>query len=102
MLQLVIGAVLFAIQGQAQASAQSRAADRAKSIAELHPCDAGKAAALVGRTADTKTLSQAIKLSGSYNVRIVRQGDPISMDYSTDRITIELDDNNKVLRLSCG
>jgi hypothetical protein len=88
-------------QGAASAPAQSET-ERARSIAELMPCDASKARQLVGSMADTRTVARAIKLSGSYNVRIVRPGDPISMDYQTDRITIELDDNNKVVRLSCG
>jgi hypothetical protein len=101
--QLMIGAFYLAGQGEAQSPAASPPEHgRAQAIAELHPCDAAKVRALVGRTADTKTVAQAIKLSGSHNMRIVRSGDPVSMDYSTDRITIELDNNNKVLRLSCG
>jgi hypothetical protein len=101
--QLMIGAFYLAGQGQTQSPAASPAEpERTKAIAELRPCDAAKVRTLVGRTADTKTVAQAIKLSGSHNIRIVRPGDQVSMDYSTDRITIELDNNNKVLRLSCG
>jgi hypothetical protein len=36
-------------------------------------------------------VAQALKLSGSFTVRVVRPGVPISMDYAADRITIEID-----------
>ena len=77
-------------------------ADRARSLAELHPCDAGPAQRLVGRRATARLLAAARRLSGASSIRLVRPGEPISMDYSTDRLTIEVDERNRLLRLSCG
>ena len=34
--------------------------------------------------------------------RWIHPGEPVTMDYSQDRLNIELDEANKVTRLSCG
>lgn len=77
-------------------------AGRARSIAELHPCRADGAQALVGRAASAGAVAEAMRLSGAAQARIVRPGEPITMDYSTDRITIEVDARNCIIRLDCG
>lgn len=60
----------------AREPALSDEAERARSIAELMPCDAAKAQSLVGRAADTRAVAEAIQRSGASHARIVRPGDP--------------------------
>jgi hypothetical protein len=103
MIEFLIATALSAGQDKVSNASPSRAeVERAKSLAELQPCNAAKAQVLVGRLADTATVEQAMKLSSSLSVRIVRSGDPMSMEHWTDRITVELDNQGKILRLSCG
>ena len=75
---------------------------RAAAIDELHPCEAQKVQSFVSRPAVEATIAKAVELSGSSTARIVRPGQPISMDYQTDRLTIEVDRRNRIIRISCG
>ena len=54
------------------------------------------------RVASTATVARALRLGGASTARIVRPGQAIAMDYETDRLTIEVDAKNRILRLSCG
>ena len=40
--------------------------------------------------------------AGAKEVRVIRPGDPVSMDYSTGRINIELDRQDRAVRFRCG
>ena len=40
--------------------------------------------------------------AGAKEVRVIRPGDPVSMDYSTGRINIELDQQDRAVRFRCG
>ena len=75
---------------------------QAASIAELHPCKTKAAQALLHQPALPANVAKAMKLSGSSTVRIVRPGQPVAMDYRTDRLTIEVDGLDKIIAISCG
>jgi hypothetical protein len=74
----------------------------ASAIDEQHPCRAEHAQSLVGRVADARTVARANRLSGSAIARVVRPGQPISMDYNTARLTIEIDEKKRIIRLYCS
>jgi len=60
-------------------------------------CDAEMLGYLVGQQIgeiDTTTLPQPM--------RIIRPGMAVTMDYRTDRMNIELDEHDRVLRVYCG
>ena len=40
--------------------------------------------------------------AGAKEVRVIRPGDPVSMDYLTGRINIELDRQDRAVRFRCG
>jgi hypothetical protein len=82
--------------------AQGAAAQPAKTLLQPTRCDADKAQALLRRAADTSTLTEAIRLSGSHNLRVVWPGDRVDIDANRDRLTIEVDSGNKIARLRCG
>lgn len=48
---------------------------------------------------DEKVLLQK---SGAATLRLVRPGEAITMDYQTDRLTVELDEAGVILVLRCG
>jgi hypothetical protein len=97
---IMLSVLLMSLSGAD--GAQFPDADRARALAELHPCDARAAQKLVGRVANPRLIARALRLRGAAQARLVRPGQPISMDYATDRITIEVDARDRVIRLSCG
>jgi hypothetical protein len=90
----------FAICNGSAAGAQN--AFWASATDQQHPCDAGKVQSYVGRVAEARTVAEITSRSGSATVRVVMPGQPISMDYNTARLTIEVDEKNRIVRLYCG
>lgn len=43
-----------------------------------------------------------LEKSGAATLRLVRPGEAITMDYQTDRLTVELDEADVILALRCG
>jgi hypothetical protein len=93
---------VLSIVGAAALLAQGAGAPPPKSLVQAAKCDAGKAQALLRRAADTSALAEAIRLSGSHNLRVVWPGDRVDEDANGDRLTIEVDSSNKIARLRCG
>ena len=64
-------------------------------------CDAGAAAALVGRQADASE-AEAQRLSGARTVRRYTTGVAVTMDYRPDRLNVETNADGTIVKLSCG
>jgi hypothetical protein len=65
-------------------------------------CNAEGLANYVGREATAKTGGEIMRQSGARVVRWVPKGAMITMEFSADRVTINLDENNRVERINCG
>ena len=65
-------------------------------------CDASKAQFAVGHEAGLAIQDRARERSGARSLRTLRPGQVITMEYSGDRLNLELDASAKVLRVSCG
>ena len=65
-------------------------------------CMADKARGLVGEGARPDLAAKALVLTGARTIRWINPGQPVTMDYSQDRLNIELNEANKVTRFSCG
>lgn len=64
-------------------------------------CDPAAAEALIGR--DAVSDAQAKELTGATIVRQIAPGDPVTMDFRRERVTIETDPaSGKIIRASCG
>lgn len=64
-------------------------------------CKPEAAQALVGR--DKVTDDEAMQLTGATLVRQIKPGDPVTMDFRQERVTIETDEKTgKIVRASCG
>ncbi|WP_019171827.1 I78 family peptidase inhibitor [Pseudaminobacter salicylatoxidans] len=64
-------------------------------------CDRQAAEVLAGR--DRITDDEAKRLTGATMVRQVKPGDPVTMDFRQERVTIETDPNTgKIVRAVCG
>lgn len=65
-------------------------------------CEASRAQTLIGRTASSELGAEAQRLTGGVAIRWIQPGQAVTMDYRTDRINIELDARNRVIRITCG
>lgn len=67
----------------------------------LGTCSADVVQRLIGRPRSKETGEQALRLSGAAQLRWIAPGDPVAMDYSTDRINLETD-GRLIFRAYCG
>ncbi|MBV7266225.1 I78 family peptidase inhibitor [Erythrobacter ani] len=56
----------------------------------------------LGMTATEQTISEVKAASGAISVRLLPVGKPVSAEGATGRISIELDEANRISRLYCG
>ena len=65
-------------------------------------CRAGSADRFVGQTATADLGSEILAATGAKRIRWVPYGGVITMDYSPSRLTVRLDQQNRVTSASCG
>ena len=66
-------------------------------------CRAGRLRAYQGVPLTADTLARiTAAASGVQNVRTIRPGDAVTMDYRVDRLNVELDEAGRITRLRCG
>lgn len=65
-------------------------------------CRAGAADRFVGEAASAELGSKMLAASGAKRLRWVPHGGVITMDYSTNRLTVRLDKQNRVESATCG
>jgi hypothetical protein len=69
---------------------------------EVAECSALPAQDLVGRQHSDALGKQALKRTGTAVIRLIRPGQAVTMDYRTDRLNIEIDEREKIIRITCG
>lgn len=62
-------------------------------------CDEAKAAKLVGAPAPSD--AEVRKATGATKIRRVKPGQPVTLDFSASRVTLEIE-NGKVVAARCG
>lgn len=66
-------------------------------------CNAAAAKAFVGREATEATVAEAQTAAGATGaVRVIKPGQPVTMDFRGDRLNIEVDERNGIVRITCG
>lgn len=63
-------------------------------------CNADAAQPFVGQPASAA--EQARAASGARTMRLIRPGQAVTMDYRPDRLNVELDASDSIVKLSCG
>jgi hypothetical protein len=56
----------------------------------------------LGKTADRYTIQNVMNLTGSGTLRVLRPGDPATMDFRENRVTIQLDQKGNIREITCG
>ena len=65
-------------------------------------CDAKAASAYVGQAIGEQVAAQAKSAAGARGVRIIRPGMAVTMDYRAGRLNLEVDEQGRIIRASCG
>src|SRR3546814_10424440 len=64
-------------------------------------CDADAAQSYIGQDASEATVAEAKAAAGATGaLRVVKPGQPVTMDFRADRLNVEVDDDNAIDRKS--
>ena len=67
-----------------------------------HTCNAQGTDHFIGQVGDSATGAAIKKATNSAELRWAPPGYMLTMDFSADRVTIWLDDQRKITKISCG
>ncbi len=93
----VIATTILAVSACAQTPAVE-----SQPVDDLVACGGGKVRPLIGRTYDEALAGEVQRLSGAGAIRWIRPGQAITMDYRDDRLNLELDQADRIVRVRCG
>ncbi|MBT9303751.1 MULTISPECIES: I78 family peptidase inhibitor [Pseudomonas] len=65
-------------------------------------CEAKAAQFTIGQKASPQLLEQARTRAGAQNARILKPNDMITLEYRSDRLNLNTDDNLVITRVNCG
>lgn len=65
-------------------------------------CDSAAAQAFAGKPISEALVEQTQRTTGAGNVRVLRPGDAMTMDYDPTRLNLDIDATGVVQRASCG
>lgn len=87
-----------------EAAAESDAADVSAAMNEMEEgCKAAAEALAVWTEKPWDEAKEAVSAGeGVATVRVIRPGEPVTMDYRANRLNVELDDGDKIVRIFCG
>ena len=95
-------AALFAAPALLVACATAPAQTPIHGVTPRHTCDATKTGAFIGKPG-TQAVGAAIKdVTSAAVLRWAPPGYMLTMDFRADRVTIWLDANRKITKISCG
>ena len=66
------------------------------------PCRQEAFNGLVGKVADAATVEKAVRDSGAKHARIVKPNMAVTMDFREDRVTIQVDADNRITGIGCN
>ena len=78
------------------------AQQQATPAAPLGTCAAEPAQFALGYHSTDALQAEVLRRSGARTIRVIRPGDAVTMDFSTERVNMELDAGNRVVRVRCG
>ena len=66
-------------------------------------CDADAAQSYIGQDASEATVAEAKATAGATGaLRVIKPGQAVTMDFRADRLNVEVDDGNAIVRITCG
>lgn len=86
----------------AACAAPPPAADAPAAHMPASACNADAAQSLVGQAATQDNFEAARKASGAATLRMLKPGQPMTMDFRGDRVNVLEDANGKIEKITCG
>jgi hypothetical protein len=65
-------------------------------------CTAANAKQFLGQELDARNADEARAYAGALRSRIIKPGEPVTMDVDPLRLNVEVDDQGRIHRLRCG
>ena len=65
-------------------------------------CNAAAAGFAMGQKATPELVEQARAKAGARNVRLLKPDDMVTLEYRSDRLNLNADDNAVITRINCG
>jgi hypothetical protein len=65
-------------------------------------CNAQGAQYVIGKVPGASVVEEARQRSGAYMARVLRPGQPVTLEYSAQRLNLELDASGTIARARCG
>ena len=65
-------------------------------------CNAEAASWAMGHAVSDELVERIRVETGSQSVRVIRPGQPVTMDYRGDRVNIKLNERDAIVGISCG
>jgi hypothetical protein len=65
-------------------------------------CHAQRAGFVIGDEATEATVQRALSAAGARIARVVRPGQAVTMEFSPERLTIRVNQRNRIVNLTCG
>ena len=65
-------------------------------------CNAASAQSFVGKSNTSATLEAARKQSGAYMARVLRDGQPTTMEFNQERLNLVVDGTGRIVAVRCG
>ena len=65
-------------------------------------CNADDSARFIGQPGTSETGAEILRATNSAVLRWAPPGTMMTMDFSASRVTVHLDSNNRVTKISCG
>ena len=98
-----LGALLAAalLAGCSTSSSES-AKDPVAAESSHTRCDAAAAQFTIGKKASPQLLEQARTRAGAQNARFLKPDDMITLEYRSDRLNLNTDNNLLITRVNCG
>lgn len=81
--------------------AKSSAPEQPKPRAEQR-CDAARAQWAVGKTNTEHNINEARQRAGAYMARVLRPGQPVTLEFNAERLNLEVDATGRILTARCG
>ncbi|BCD88590.1 hypothetical protein PSm6_49970 [Pseudomonas solani] len=106
-LGLALVGALLAGCSSTDAPAEKPAAAATESLPAAAPsedgrCSSGPVRSLIGKAATPELVEQAKNAAGASDVRVLKPGSVMTLEYNSRRLNIDTDDTNLIKGVSCG
>ena len=99
---LATATLALLIAGCASNGSVPSASTPAQPARQLQVCNAQPVQMFIGHNTVASTLENIRQKSGAYQLRVLRENQPATMDYNQERLNVITNEAGKIIALRCG